>query len=78
MIGLKNYLSQNGLQARKNKRGDKMKKTLLEDLEKNYHSIKCKDKDNSYCIFRDCNKSICDRMLNLICSMRKIYSGAKK
>ena len=55
-----------------------MKKTLLDDLEKVYYSIKCVDKDNSYCIFRDCNKSICDRMLNLICLMRKIYSGAKK
>ena len=55
-----------------------MNRTLLDDLEKKHRSIKCEDRDNSYCIFSDCNKSICDIMLNLICSMRKIYSGAKK
>ena len=68
----------------KNKRGDKMNhkisRTLLEDLEKIYHSIKCEEKDGSYCMYCNyCkNKSICDITLTLVCSIRKFYFEVEK
>ena len=52
-----------------------MKKTLLEDLEKIYHLIKCEDEDDFLCIDCDCcrNRLICDITLNLVCSIKKFY-----
>ena len=57
-----------------------MKRTLLDDLEKIYYSIKCEKEDNSYCKYCNyCkNKSICDITLNLIYSIRKKYYGVEK
>ena len=56
-----------------------MNRTLLEDLEKIYHSIKCEEKDDSYCKYCNyCkNKSICDVTLTLACSIRKFYFKEK-
>ena len=61
------------------KGSDIMKRTLLEDLEKIYHSIKCEEKDGSYCKYCNyCkNKSICDVTLTLVCSIRKFYFKEK-
>ena len=57
-----------------------MKRTLLEDLDKIYYLITCEDKDGSFCI--DCdrcrNKLICYATIDLICSIKKFYSEAKK
>ena len=56
-----------------------MKRTLLDDLEKIYYSIKCEKEDNSYCKYCNyCkNKLICDTTLNLIVSIRNIYYEVK-
>ena len=52
-----------------------MNGTLLDDLEEIYNSIKCEEKDGSYC--KCCNycknKSICDATIILVCSIRKYY-----
>ena len=52
-----------------------MNRTLLEDLEEIYSSIKCERKDGSYCeCCNSCkNKSICDVTIILVCSIRKHY-----
>ena len=57
-----------------------MKRTLLDDLEKIYYSIKCEKEDNSICMYCNyCkNKEICDITLTLICSIRRIYFEVKK
>ena len=56
-----------------------MNRTLLDDLEEIYSSIKCEGKDGSYC---ECcnyckNKSICDATIILVCSIRKFYFKEK-
>lgn len=52
-----------------------MNRTLLEDLEKAYHSIKCETEDNTFCTYCEyCkNKQMCFMIENLIKSIRKHY-----
>ena len=52
-----------------------MNRTLLDDLEEIYNSIKCEEKDGSYCKYCNyCkNKEICDELAILIGSIRKHY-----
>ena len=49
----------------------KLKRTLLDDLEKIYHSIQC---DYEYCSCKDCsNKRLCDKVYYLIYSIKNYY-----
>ena len=49
----------------------KPKRTLLDDLEKIYHSIHC---DYEYCSCRDClNKTLCNKVYYLIYTIKNFY-----
>ena len=49
----------------------KPKRTLLDDLEKRYHSIQC---DYEYCSCKDCsNETLCDKVYYLIYSIKNFY-----
>ena len=52
-----------------------MNRTLLDDLEKNYHSIKCETEDNTLCTYCGyCkNKQICFMLEKIIKSIKKYY-----
>ena len=53
----------------------RMKRTLLYDLEKIYHSINC---DYEYCSCKDCsNKKICDTVEDVIKSIGDLYNENK-
>ena len=58
----------------------RVNRTLLDDVEKIFYSIKCEKEDNSFCMYCNyCkNKEICDITLNLIYSIRKKYYGVEK
>ena len=53
----------------------RVKRTLLDDLEKVYYSVLCENKDNSYCDGCRCckNNQMCIMIGNLINSIRKHY-----
>ena len=52
-------------------KGDKMKRTLLDDFIKIYNSINC---DSEYCSCNECsNKDICELVGNILNSMRNHY-----